>query len=56
MNHRPGAIVPVTGIYWVQRLQDARQPFPRETGVPKLPNLCGRGKWELVEAPEKERE
>jgi hypothetical protein len=48
MNHRPGATVPVTGIYWctVCKLPEAftaGQPFP------ECRNLCGRGLWQLVE-------
>ena len=48
MNHRPGAIVPVTGIYWCTVCKSperftAGQPFPECT------NLCGRGLWKLVE-------
>jgi hypothetical protein len=48
MNHRPGATVPVTGIYWctVCKLPEAftaGQPFP------ECRNMCGRGLWRLVE-------
>ena len=47
MNHRPGATVPVTGIYWctVCKLPEAftaGQPFP------ECKNMCGRGSWVLV--------
>jgi len=47
MTHRPGATVPVTGIYWCtvckfpERLEAGR-PFP------ECKNMCGRGSWELV--------
>ena len=48
MNQRPGATVPVTGIYWctVCKLPEeftAGQPFP------ECKNMCGRGLWHLVE-------
>ena len=51
MNYRPGATVPVTGIYWCtvckspERLT-AGQPFPA------CKNMCGRGLWQLVEEQE----
>ena len=48
MNHRPGATVPVTGIYWCTVCKSpegftAGQPFP------ECKNMCGRGLWHLVE-------
>jgi len=51
MNYRPGATVPVTGIYWciVCKLPEAftaSQPFP------ECRNMCGRGLWRLVENQE----
>jgi hypothetical protein len=51
MNHRPGAIVPVTGIYWCTVCKSpegftAGQPFP------ECKNMCGRGLWKLVEEQE----
>jgi hypothetical protein len=48
MNHRPGATVPETAIYWCtvcklpEKLVEG-QPFP------ECRNMCGRGLWELVE-------
>ncbi len=48
MNYRPGAIVPVSGIYWCtvcktpERLTEGQE-------FPACRNLCGRGNWELVE-------
>jgi hypothetical protein len=48
MNHRPGAIVPVTGIYWCSVCKTP-QRFSEQQEFPPCPNLCGRGLWELVE-------
>ena len=48
MNHHPGAIVPITGIYWCSVCKTP-QRFIAEQEFPTCPNLCGRGKWELVE-------
>ncbi len=48
MNHRPGAIVPVTGIYWCSVCKTP-QRFDEQQDFPPCPNLCGRGLWELVE-------
>ncbi len=48
MNHRPGATVPETGIYWctvckTPEMLTEGQPFP------ECQNMCGRGLWEFVE-------
>jgi hypothetical protein len=51
MTHRPGAIVPVTGIYWCSVCK-APERFTEEQEFPPCPNLCGRGHWELVEKQE----
>jgi len=48
MTHRPGAIVPVTGIYWCSVCKTP-QRFEAKQEFPKCPNMCGRGHWELVE-------
>jgi len=48
MNHRPGAIVPVTGIYWCSVCKTP-QRFTERQEFPPCPNMCGRGLWELVE-------
>jgi hypothetical protein len=48
MNHRPGVIVPVTGIYWCSVCKTP-QGFTEGQAFPPCPNLCGRGLWEPVE-------
>jgi len=48
MKHRPGAIVPVTGIYWCSVCKTP-QRFVEKEEFPSCPNMCGRGLWELVE-------
>ena len=54
MNHRPGAVVPVTGIYWctVCKLPER---FEKGREFPECRNMCGRGLWELVEEEKGER-
>jgi hypothetical protein len=48
MKHRPGVIVPVTGIYWCTVCKTP-QRFEEKEEFPGCPNLCGRGLWELVQ-------
>ena len=52
MNHKPGTIIPRTGIYWCTVCKKpkslaAGQPFP------ECQNMCGRGLWQPVEQPPK---
>ena len=53
MNHRPGAIVPVTGIYWCSVCKTP-QKFDEEAGIPALPQpvrpgTCGNW-WKKSES------
>ncbi len=48
MSHRPGAIVPVSGIYWCSVCKSPER-FETEQEFPQCLNQCGRGNWELVE-------
>jgi len=48
MNHRPGSIVPVTGIYWCTVCKSPAG-FTRGQQFPECKNMCGRGLWQLVE-------
>ena len=48
MNYRPGAVVPVDGIYWCSVCKTPRK-FEAKQEFPPCPNLCGKGHWELVE-------
>lgn len=54
MNHRPGATVPVTGIYWCTVCKTPRQ-FTAGQPFPECGNMCGRGLWQLVEDQSGER-
>jgi hypothetical protein len=51
MNHRPGATVPATGVYWcsVCKLPAA---FTKGEEFPECKNMCGRGLWQRVETRE----
>ena len=51
MNHRPGATVPVTGIYWCTVCK-LPEEFTAGQSFPECQNMCGRGLWHLVEAQE----
>ena len=55
MNHRPGATVPITGIYWctVCKLPVA---FTAGETFTECRNMCGRGLWQLVERQGEEQE
>ena len=48
MTHRPGSVVPATGIYWCTV---CKSPESFRTGdhFPPCKNMCGRGNWELVD-------
>ena len=48
MNHLPGAIVPVTGIYWCTVCK-LPATFRKDQKFPECKNMCGRGHWEFVE-------
>jgi hypothetical protein len=48
MKHHPGALAPVTGIYWCSVCKTPLR-FTEGQELPPCPNLCGRGLWELVE-------
>jgi len=48
MNHRPGTIVPATGIYWCTVCKTPERFTEGET-FPECRNLCGRGLWQPVE-------
>ncbi len=48
MNHRPGARVPATGIYWCTVCKTPEQ-FTEGQAFPECRNMCGRGLWQLVE-------
>jgi hypothetical protein len=47
-THRPGETVPATGIYWCSVCKTTKQ-FTAGEVFPECPNMCGRGRWELVE-------
>ena len=51
MNHKPGTVAPVTGIYWCSVCKTPARFTAGET-LPECPNFCGRGLWELVEKEE----
>ena len=51
MNHRPGATVPVTGIYWCSVCKTPAA-FTKDQDLPACKNKCGRGRWELVKTSE----
>ncbi|MBZ5727821.1 MAG: hypothetical protein LAP87_22855 [Acidobacteriia bacterium] len=48
MKHRPGATVPVSGIYWCSVCK-LPERFTAGQQFPECRNMCGRGLWELVE-------
>jgi hypothetical protein len=52
VNHKSGAEVPETGVYWCTV---CKKPARFEKGklFPECKNLCGRGYWQLVKAGEK---
>ncbi len=47
MTYKPGAKVPVTGIYWCSVCK-APARFRENDEFPECKNMCGRGRWELV--------
>jgi hypothetical protein len=51
MNHRPGAAVPDTGVYWCTVCKTP-QTLSRGTQFPECPNMCGRGLWKLLRLAE----
>jgi hypothetical protein len=53
MTYLPGANAPAEGIYWctVCKLPER---FKAGQQLPECKNMCGRGRWQLVEKPEAE--
>jgi hypothetical protein len=51
MNHRPGAVVPTTGIYWCSVCK-LPEKFTEGQEFPPCSNMCGRGLWQLVQPQE----
>lgn len=47
MTYKPGQPVPETGIYWCSVCKRPER-FRAGQQFPPCPNLCGRGRWELV--------
>ena len=52
MNHKSGAEVPQTGVYWCTVCKKPAR-FEKGKRFPECENLCGRGYWQLVKASEK---
>ena len=52
MNHKPGTEVPSNGVYWCTVCKKPER-FEQGQKFPECKNLCGRGYWQLVKAPEK---
>jgi hypothetical protein len=50
MNHKAGSEVPESGVYWCTVCKKP-QRFEKGAKFPECRNLCGRGYWQLVQAP-----
>lgn len=48
MSHKPGTTVPTTGAYWCSVCKTPEK-FTAGQEFPECPNMCGRGRWELVQ-------
>ncbi len=48
MTHNPGTDVPADGIYWCTVCKTPEE-LKKGQQFPECRNMCGRGRWELVE-------
>jgi len=55
MRHKPGARVPVTGIYWCDVCKRPAS-FTEGEEFPPCPSRCGRCLWKLVREAKLEEE
>lgn len=53
MTYKPGAKVPVSGVYWCSVCKRPAS-FTKDEEFPACKNKCGRGRWELVQPKEKD--
>jgi hypothetical protein len=53
MTYKPGAKVPVSGVYWCSVCKRPAS-FTKDEEFPACKNKCGRGRWELVQPKEKQ--
>jgi hypothetical protein len=53
MTYQPGANAPEDGIYWCSVCK-LPERFSAGQGLPECKNMCGRGRWELVQKTEPE--
>jgi hypothetical protein len=52
VNYKPGTQAPVTGIYWCTVCKRPER-FSEGEQFPPCKNMCGRGRWQLVQADQK---
>ncbi len=51
MTYQPGANAPENGIYWCSVCKTPER-FEAGQKLPECKNMCGRGRWELVQKDE----
>jgi len=49
VTYAPGANAPADGIYWCTVCKLPAR-FKEDQKLPECKNMCGRGRWQLVEA------